>query len=219
MGLWREVVQPTKKPRSVDPRKSNLIQTIKKTTNNKKTRQRNKKFRSVNIQVPEDCSNKNKEPRSGNTPGHIKPRSESTPNNPISTISDLRELRSEDVDSTPQRMTSVAGHPNNCLYIDSGASLHILFNRELMGGLQNLVNPLKIEVGGKPIHMKQVGSLHQALQHLPLPVTTYHYSKTAIANLLSFAKLADEYYIICNARVDDAIYVQSKDDGKYLQFQ
>ena len=41
----------------------------------------------------------------------------------------------------------------------------------------------------------------------------------AIANLLLFAKLADKYYIICNTRVDNAIYVQSKDDGKYLQFQ
>ena len=38
-------------------------------------------------------------------------------------------------------------------------------------------------------------------------------------NLLSFAKLADDYYIICNTRVDNAIYIQSKDDGKYLQFQ
>ena len=40
-----------------------------------------------------------------------------------------------------------------------------------------------------------------------------------IANLLSFVKLADEYYIICNRRIDNAIYVQSKDDSKYLQFQ
>ena len=37
--------------------------------------------------------------------------------------------------------------------------------------------------------------------------------------MLSFAKLADDYYIIGNTRVDDAIYVQSKDDRKYLQFQ
>ena len=60
-------------------------------------------------------------------------------------------------------MTSVAGHPKNRLYIDSGASLHILFNKEIMGGLQNLDSPLKIQAGGKPIHMSQVGSLHQAL--------------------------------------------------------
>ena len=50
-------------------------------------------------------------------------------------------------------------------------------------------------------------------------MSTYHYSKNAIANLLSFAKLADDYYIIYNTRIDNAIYVQSKDDGKYLRFQ
>ena len=50
-------------------------------------------------------------------------------------------------------------------------------------------------------------------------MSTYHYSENAIANLLSFAKLADNYYIICNTRIDDAVYVQSKDDGKYLRFQ
>ena len=88
-----------------------------------------------------------------------------------------------------------------------------------MGGLQNLDRPLKIQADSKPIPMSQVRSLHQALQRLLLPVTTYHYSETAIANLLFFAKLADEYHIICNTRIDDAIYVQSKNDNKYLLFQ
>ena len=50
-------------------------------------------------------------------------------------------------------------------------------------------------------------------------MSIYHYSENVIANLLSFAKLANECYIICNTRVDDVIYVQSKDDRKYLQFQ
>ena len=43
VNSWKEVVQPTKKPRNLDPRKSKLIQKIKKTTNNKKAQQRNKK--------------------------------------------------------------------------------------------------------------------------------------------------------------------------------
>ena len=40
---WKEVVRPSKKPRSVDPRRSNPIQTAPKTTNNKNcdTRKRN----------------------------------------------------------------------------------------------------------------------------------------------------------------------------------
>ena len=83
----------------------------------------------------------------------------------------------------------------------------------------DLDKSIKIQVGGKPIHLSQIGSLHQALRHLPLPVSTYHYSKNAIANLLSFAKLADNYYIICNTRIDGTIYVQSKDDGKTYVFR
>ena len=129
-------------------------------------------------------------------------------------IPKIEKLRSGKESLTPQRMASVTGHPKNRLYIDSVASIHILFNKELMGGLVNLNRPLKIQAGGKPIHMSQIGSLHQALRHLPLPVNTYHYSKTTIVNLLSFAKLANEYYIICNTRIDNAIYVQSKNDGK-----
>ena len=98
---WKEVIRPSKKPRSVDLRRSNPIQTVRKTTSNKKLQQKNKKSRSVTIQIPEDRNNKNKESRSDNTPGHIKPRSEYTPNDPISTISDLQELRSVDNGSTP----------------------------------------------------------------------------------------------------------------------
>ena len=53
-----------------------------------------------------------------------------------------------------------------------------------MGGLQNLDRPIKIQAGDKPILMSQVRSLNQALQYLPLPVTTYHYNEIAIVNLL-----------------------------------
>ena len=138
---WKEVVRPSKKSRSVDPRRSNPIQTVRKPTNNKKLQQKNEKSRSVTIQAPKDRNNKSKELRSDNTPGHIKPRSEYTPNDPISTICNLQELRNVDDGSTPQRMTSVAGHPKNRLYINSGTSLHILFNKELLGELHNIDNP------------------------------------------------------------------------------
>ena len=90
-------------------------------------------------------------------------------------------------------MISAAGHPKNRLYIDSSVSLQILFNKKLLGELQNIANPLKIQDGGNPFHIKQIGSLHQTLRHLFLPITTYYYNETAIANLLSFARLADEY--------------------------
>ena len=78
----------------------------------------------------------------------------------MNTISDIYELRSVDEDSKLQCMTSATGHSKNHLYIDSGASLHILFNNELMGGLRNLDRPLKIQPDGKPIQMSQVGFPH-----------------------------------------------------------
>ena len=118
-----------------------------------------------------------------------------------------------------QQVRSVAGHHKNRLYIDSGASLHILFNRELLEDIRDLDRPKDIAAGGKNIKLSQIGSLHTALRHLPLPKDDYHYDDAAIANLLSFARLADDYYILCNTRVDDAIYVQSKEDGKFLRFQ
>ena len=134
-------------------------------------------------------------------------------------VPEPEESRSGDDALTPQRLASMAGHPKNHLYINSGASIYILFNKELLGGIVNLDRPVKIHAGGKPIHLSQIRSLHQALWYLPLPVSTYHYSENAIANLFSFAKLADDYYILCDTRIDDAIYVQSKDGSKYLQFQ
>ena len=93
---WKEVVQPTKKPRSVDPRKSKPIQTAKKTTNNKKTRQKNKKSRSVTIQISEDHTSNNKETTNDNTQDDKKPRSDSTPFDPLSMISNIHEIRSEE---------------------------------------------------------------------------------------------------------------------------
>ena len=97
--------------------------------------------------------------------------------------------------------------------------MHILFNQELLGSFIQLDRVIRIQADDKPIHLSPIGSLHKALRHLPLPVNDYHYVKNAIANQLSFVRLVDEYFIICNTRVDDVIYVQRKDDGKYLQFQ
>ena len=103
------------------------------------------------------------------------------------------ESRSGEDASTPQRLVSVAGHPKNCLFIDSSGSLQIVFNNELLGGLIKLNRAVMILVGGKPIHLSQIGSLHKVLRHLLLPVSAYHYSENDIAKLLSFAKLADEF--------------------------
>ena len=59
LGPWKEVVRPTKKPRSVGPHKSKP----KETTSMKKTRQKNKKSRSVKVEV-----SKPEESRQGDDP-------------------------------------------------------------------------------------------------------------------------------------------------------
>ena len=54
------------------------------------------------------------------------------------------ESWSREDDLTPQHLVSVAGYPKNCLYIDSCAFLHIIFNRGLLGGLIKINRAIKI---------------------------------------------------------------------------
>ena len=88
-----------------------------------------------------------------------------------------------------------------------------------MEGLIHLDRPIYIDDAGSNIRLSQLGSLHKELHHTSLPNENYHYGENAVANLLTFAKLANDYYIICNTRINDSIYMQSKDDGKYFRFQ
>ena len=102
----------------------------------------------MSIQLPEHSRSKNKKSRSDTTQLHAKPRSVRTPKIPMNTttpLSEIEELKSAKEASTPQRMVSVVRHSKTRLDIDSGASIHILFNKELLGGLVNLNVPLKIQ--------------------------------------------------------------------------
>ena len=132
-------------------------------------------------------------------------------------VPEPEESRSADDASIPQRLASVAGHPKNCLYIDSGASIHILFNKELLGGIVDLNKSIKIQAGGKPIHLSQIGSLHQALRHLPLPVsctttaktpspTCYHLQSLQTIIILSVTPELTTRYM-CRARMMVNTYV------------
>ena len=77
----------------------------------------------------------------------------------------------------PQEEVSVARHSKKRLYINNGASIHILFIPELFGGLIQLDWVIKIQAGGKPVHLSQIRSLQKALRHLPLSVNDYHYNE------------------------------------------
>ena len=52
-----------------------------------------------------------------------------------------------------QQDPSVAGHPRNYVYINSRAFVHILFNQELLEDLIQLDWVIKIQGGGKSIHL------------------------------------------------------------------
>ena len=125
-------------------------------------------------------------------------------------VPEPEESRSGDDALTQQRLASVAGHPKNCLYINSGASIHILFNKELLGGIVNLDRALKIYAGGKPIHLTQIRSLHQALQHLLLPVKmpsqTYYHLQSLPMIITSSVTQGLTMRYMCRARAMENTY-------------
>ena len=133
-------------------------------------------------------------------------------------IFEPEESRNGEEAMISQCLVSVDGDPKNYSYINNGASIHNLFNKELFAGLVKLDRALKIQTGGKPIPLSQTRSLHQSLQHLLFPMSTYHYSENAISNMSPVVRLVNEYYTIYNTRYDNTIYVWSKKYGKHIQF-
>ena len=128
------------RPNSINQRKVPM-QTIKKIKSNKKMCQKNNKSKIVSILLPEHPRCKNEKSRSNNKQLPEKPRNVRTSGNTMNMkipIPEIEESRSGKEASTPQGIVSVAGHSKNLLYIDSRASIHILFNKELMRGLVNL---------------------------------------------------------------------------------
>ena len=114
---------------------------------------------------------------------------------------------------------SQASFPANRLYIDSRASISILFNDKLSNTINKLPQALQIKVGGSNINLLEGDVLHDDLADLPLPREGYYYDKKALANLLSLACIVDKYWVRMNTHIDDAIYVQSKTGGRLLRFQ
>ena len=183
----------------------------KSRSDNKKLRSDNSKPRSDNSKLRSDNKKlKSDMKRNNNSQKDVKPNLKSVKK------SNRNNVKLKDLNVNVQ---SSAGHHRNRLYLDSGASVNIIFNRGLLGKMKKLLTPIRIATASQPIELKEVSTLHKALQNFPLPTEDLYYKPTAIANLLSFAKMADEYYVICNTQIDDTIYVQSKDDGQYLRFQ
>ena len=114
-----------------------------------------------------------------------------------------------------------AGFPANRQYLNSRASISILFNNKLLNKIDKLPQAAHVKAGGSDIKLSKSkgGALHHNLASLPLPAEGYYYDEKALTNLLSLACIVNEYWVRMDTRIDDAIYVQSKTGGRSIRFQ
>jgi hypothetical protein len=102
----------------------------------------------------------------------------------------------------------------NALVLDSGASLHLMVNEDMLQNVRTNVSPTNIHCGGKSWSNNQVGQLCDELKILPLPQDDLHLHKDGVANLLSLALLSESHRVYLDTRVDNVFYVY-KDNGEY----
>ena len=97
---------------------------------------------------------------------------------------------------------SVDRDPKNRSYTNSGVSIRNLSNKELLAGLVKLDRALNIQTGGVLIHLLQIRSQ----QHLTFPMSIYHYSESAISNVLPVEGLT----------MDITLYITSEMTMQYM---
>jgi hypothetical protein len=105
----------------------------------------------------------------------------------------------------------------NALVLDSGASLHLFANEDMLQNVRADPNPTTIHCGGKSWSNNQIGELCNDLKDLPLPQDDLHLHKDGVANLLSLALLSKSHRIVLDTSIDNAFYVY-KDNGEYIRF-
>jgi hypothetical protein len=105
----------------------------------------------------------------------------------------------------------------NALVLDSGASLHLFANADMLQNVRANPSPTTIHCGGKSWSNNQVGELCDDLKTLPLPHEALHLHKDGVANLVSLAELSKLHRITLDTSIDNAFYVY-KDNGEYVRF-
>ena len=82
-----------------------------------------------------------------------------------------------------QKVVSRAGKHKDAYYLDSGASIHLLFNRETLEDIEPLEETKSIATGSAGgLELSQIGSLSKTFEHLPLPKKGYYFDTNAMAN-------------------------------------
>ena len=105
-----------------------------------------------------------------------------------------------------------ANVPQNTLALDSGASVHFFSNKNLMEKCYELGRASTIHCGGISSSYSTVGILNKELKKLPLPQGPVYVTKNGISNLVSLSKLAKDYRIVMNTKIENAFFVFN-DDG------
>ena len=121
--------------------------------------------------------------------------------------------------TTPkQKLISRAGKHKDTYYLDSGTSIHILFNQETLGDIEPLEGAKLTATGSAGgLNLKQIGLLFKTFEHLLLPKKGCYYNQNAMANLLSLGQIAKEFTVKMNTAVNDAVCMYDEDE-KYIRF-
>ena len=90
----------------------------------------------------------------------------------------------------------------NALVLDSGASLHLMANPDMLQNIRAEQKPTTIHCGGKSWSNNQVGELCDDLKTLPLPQDDLHLHKDGVANLISLALLSKSHRIYLDTSID-----------------
>ena len=117
-------------------------------------------------------------------------------------------MRSKEVRSGYNKL-SCGNISLNALVLDSGASLHLFANADMLQNVTASSSPTTIHCGGKSWSNNQVGELCDDLKTLPLPQADLHLHKDGVANLISLAALSKLHRITLDTSVDNAFYVLS----------
>jgi hypothetical protein len=127
-------------------------------------------------------------------------------------------IKNKEAKSVGQNKMSRGNISLNALVLDSGASLHLFVNEDMLQNVTNDPNPTNIHCGGKLWSNHLIGDLCDDLKSLPLPQYDLHLHKDGVANLLSLAQLSKSHHITLDTSVDNAFYVY-KDNGEYITFK
>ena len=81
--------------------------------------------------------------------------------------------------------------------MDSGASVNVFYNKDLIEDIQYTENPKEVTTGCcTKMFYEQMGKLASILRHLPLPAEDYYYHKNVVANLLSLGQICKEFRVV-----------------------